>query len=71
MTDQEYAAAAFVGTVGDSVAEQTTVTGQVAIDAALRTLASVSAADPADQLPAFQATHRTLRETLASIDEEG
>jgi hypothetical protein len=40
-----------------------------AVDAALRGLAEVSDAAPADQLPAYQAAHRTLREALASIDE--
>lgn len=47
------------------------VTGNGAVDAALRHLAEVGDRGPADQLPAYQAAHRTLRETLAGIDEEG
>lgn len=43
--------------------------GHPAVDAALRALAEVTDAAPAEQLPAFQAAHRTLREALASIDE--
>lgn len=45
------------------------VIGHPAVDAALRGLAEVTDAAPADQLPAYQAAHRTLREALASIDE--
>lgn len=44
-------------------------TGHATVDAALRAVAEVAGAAPADQLPAYQAAHRTLRETLASIDE--
>lgn len=44
-------------------------TGHPAVDAALRAVSEVAGAAPADQLPAYQAAHRTLRETLASIDE--
>ncbi|MPZ28512.1 MAG: hypothetical protein GEV12_19455 [Micromonosporaceae bacterium] len=44
-------------------------TGHPAVDSALRAVAEVAGAAPADQLPAYQAAHRTLRETLASIDE--
>lgn len=43
--------------------------GHPAVDAALRTLAEVTDAPVAEQLPAYQAAHRTLREVLASIDE--
>jgi hypothetical protein len=49
--------------------EQPPVIGHPAVDAALRGLAEVTDAAPADQLPAYQAAHRTLREALASIDE--
>jgi len=45
------------------------VTGHPAVDAALRELARVADAEPADQIPAYQAVHRVLQETLASIDE--
>jgi hypothetical protein len=44
-------------------------TGHPAVDAALRALAEVAGDPPADQLPAYQAAHRSLREALASIDE--
>lgn len=47
----------------------TPVTGHPTIDASLHALAVVVDAAPADQLPAYQAAHRTLRETLAGIDE--
>jgi hypothetical protein len=45
------------------------VTGHPTIDASLHALAQVADAAPVEQLPAYQAAHRTLRETLASIDE--
>ena len=44
-------------------------TGHPAIDASLRAVAQVAGHPPADQIPAYQAAHRTLREILASIDE--
>lgn len=44
-------------------------TGQASVDAALRAVADAAGAPPTDQLPAYQAAHRVLRETLASIDE--
>lgn len=50
-------------------ADQEVSTGHPAVDAALRAVAQVAQAPPADQIPAFQAAHRTLQETLASIDE--
>jgi hypothetical protein len=45
------------------------VTGHPTIDASLQALAQAADAAPVEQLPAYQAAHRTLRETLASIDE--
>ncbi|HEY8472267.1 MAG TPA: hypothetical protein VIL37_06465 [Natronosporangium sp.] len=50
-------------------AEPLPETGHPAVDAALRELAAVADASPAEQLPAFQAAHRILQEALASIDE--
>jgi hypothetical protein len=44
-------------------------TGHPAVDAALLGLSQVADLPPADQIPAYQAAHRTLRETLAGIDE--
>lgn len=43
--------------------------GHPAVDAALAAVAHAAGAAPADQLPAYQAAHRTLRETLAGIDD--
>lgn len=45
-------------------------TGHPAVDAALRAVTAAAGDDPADLIPAFQAAHRTLRETLATIDEQ-
>lgn len=45
-------------------------TGHPAVDAALAELARVASMPPAEQVPAFQALHRTLRDTLAGIDED-
>lgn len=45
-------------------------TGHPAVDEVMRTLAVNAGAAPAEQVPAYQAAHRTLREILASIDEE-
>lgn len=45
------------------------VTGYPAVDAVLQAVADVADAPPGEQVPAFQAAHRTLRETLESIDE--
>jgi len=44
-------------------------TGHATVDAALQAVAEVGGAPPVEQLPAYQAAHRSLRETLASIDE--
>jgi hypothetical protein len=44
-------------------------TGHPAVDAALRAVRQVAGVAPADQIPTYQAAHRTLRETLSSIDE--
>ena len=45
-------------------------TGHPSVDAVLRDITRVAGQPPGDQIPAFQAAHRTLQETLASIDEE-
>jgi hypothetical protein len=54
---------------GSPTAGSPAATGHPAVDAALAAVAQVSDAAPADQLAAYQAAHRTLRETLASIDD--
>jgi hypothetical protein len=46
-----------------------TQTGHPAVDAALRALGEAAAVPPDGQVAAFQAAHRTLRETLATIDD--
>jgi hypothetical protein len=46
-----------------------TRTGHPAVDAALGALGEAAAAPPDGQVAAFQAAHRTLRETLATIDD--
>lgn len=45
-------------------------TGHPAVDAALLAVVVAAETPPADQVPAYQALHRTLRETLASIDQD-
>lgn len=45
-------------------------TGHAAVDAAVRSVLAVGAEPPAAQVAAYQAAHRALRETLASIDQE-
>lgn len=44
-------------------------TGDAAVDAAVRAVVAAAGSPPADQLPAYEAAHRTLREALARIDE--
>jgi hypothetical protein len=44
-------------------------TGHATVDAAVRSVTEVAGAPPAEQLPAYQAAHRSLREALASIDD--
>lgn len=51
-------------------ASRPATTGHPAVDAALAEVARLAGGPPAAQVPAFQAAHRVLRETLASIDEQ-
>jgi hypothetical protein len=44
-------------------------TGHPAVDGALRGLASAAELPPAEQVPAFDAAHRALQQTLATIDQ--
>ncbi|MBX6357105.1 MAG: hypothetical protein IRZ05_14780 [Micromonosporaceae bacterium] len=44
-------------------------TGHPAVDDALRALDEAADAPPASQIPAFEAAHRVLQQTLATIDE--
>jgi hypothetical protein len=44
-------------------------TGHPAVDEALRALDDAADAPPADQIPAYEAAHHVLQQTLATIDE--
>lgn len=43
--------------------------GHPAVDAALQGIANVASLAPADQIAQYEAAHRVLRETLATIDQ--
>jgi NADPH-dependent curcumin reductase CurA len=43
-------------------------TGHPAVDAVLQSLANAARLAPADQIAEYEAAHRVLQETLASID---
>lgn len=43
--------------------------GHPAVDAVLQALANAADLPPADQIAAYEAAHRALRETLATIDQ--
>jgi hypothetical protein len=43
--------------------------GHPAVDAAIEAMANVADLRPADQIAEYEAAHRTLQETLATIDE--
>jgi hypothetical protein len=44
-------------------------TGHPAVDEALRALDDAADAPPAEQIPAYEAAHRALQQTLATIDQ--
>jgi hypothetical protein len=44
-------------------------TGHPAVDAALHAIANAADLPPEDQIAQYEAAHRTLQETLATIDE--
>jgi hypothetical protein len=44
-------------------------TGHPAVDAALHAIANAADLPPADQIAQYEAAHRTLQETLGTIDE--
>jgi hypothetical protein len=44
-------------------------TGHPAVDAALDELAQAAELPPGEQVPAYEAVHRTLSQTLATIDQ--
>lgn len=43
--------------------------GHPAVDAVLQGMANAAGLPPADQIAQYEAAHRTLQETLASIDQ--
>jgi hypothetical protein len=43
--------------------------GHPAVDAALQAMANATDLPPDDQIAQYEATHRILRETLATIDD--
>jgi hypothetical protein len=55
------------GSAGKDPVEQGT--GHSAVDAAVHAVVTAADLSPADQIETYDAAHRTLRETLASIDE--
>lgn len=56
------------GRTDDPVGRSGEGTGHPAVDAVLRALANAVALPPADQIAEYEAAHRVLQETLASID---
>lgn len=44
-------------------------TGHPAVDAVLQAMANAADLPPADQIAQYEAAHRTLQETLATIDQ--
>lgn len=49
-------------------ADSGSLSGHPAVDAVIQALANVARLAPADQIAQYEAAHRTLQETLASID---
>lgn len=43
--------------------------GHPAVDAAIQALVNAAGLSPADQIAQYEAAHQTLRETLATIDQ--
>ncbi|MBB4956636.1 hypothetical protein FHR38_000369 [Micromonospora polyrhachis] len=43
--------------------------GHPAVDAAIQALVNAANLSPADQIAQYEAAHQTLRETLATIDQ--
>ncbi|MBX7267796.1 hypothetical protein KIF24_18310 [Micromonospora sp. Llam7] len=44
--------------------------GHPAVDAAVQAIVNAAALAPADQIPQYEAAYQTLRETLATIDQD-
>ncbi|SNT60080.1 hypothetical protein SAMN05421812_1127 [Asanoa hainanensis] len=45
------------------------MSGHPAVDAAIRSMTNAAELSPADQIAEYEAAYRTLRETLATIDQ--
>ena len=45
------------------------LSGHPAVDAAIRSMTNAAELSPADQIAEYEAAYRTLRETLATIDQ--
>ena len=43
--------------------------GHAGVDAVIRSMANAAGLSPADQIAEYEAAHRTLQETLATIDQ--
>jgi hypothetical protein len=43
--------------------------GHAGVDAVIRSMANAAELSPADQIAEYEAAHRTLQETLATIDQ--
>jgi hypothetical protein len=53
----------------DGAAGEVVETGHPAVDGALRAMVNAADLPPGDQIAEYEAAHRTLQETLATIDE--
>jgi hypothetical protein len=58
-----------VVTAEPAVADGRALTGHRAVDEALRSLDNAAGLPVAEQVAAYEAAHRTLRDTLSTIDE--
>jgi hypothetical protein len=52
-----------------SPVEQAVVTGHATVDDALDGLAQAAGLTPEEQVPSYEAAHRALQQTLATIDQ--
>jgi hypothetical protein len=55
--------------IAEPVSGGTGPTGHPAVDAALASLADATELPPSEQVAAYEATHRALQQTLATIDQ--
>jgi len=57
------------GPVAEPGAQPAAESGSEQVDAALAALDAAAGLPPHEQIPAYEAAHRTLQDTLAGIDE--